>query len=929
MIYLLIDTSTLKKDLVKKIEYSPFLRQILYWVEIGEVTILLPDVLAEEWEKHKEIEKEALDRALNNIVNEKKKNELIELEFDLEEAQTKAQGKLWKQIEDIDRLFYSDTSTSKFELNQSTSHKVIQFRRNGKAPFHKKKDSINDACLILSSIDFLNEKEIRELYFVSFNFNDFGDPISKKDKIHNDIAEYNPNVQINYYSEINKLIEGLKKKGLHEFKPKELTPTVRTEKIKNKNTNKNPLLVLDDLNKNTFAELNFIPIHILLQYYPFSLTGSSSYKTFTLYSDNTNLESLFKSFSIGKNYKVKIEDHDFFKDIKEPVKKISDLLKALTSNLIYTVQINDINQYIDTRFSDKTVCPCPRCQIEKFEFRDLDFDRNVKDTTVENLMNRAYAHYKVGHFKKAYSLYKDVIKQSEDKSLFRYLAKYNLNHLATLIENYNYGDQESIKISKELRSIDLSNSICETTSEFNREIIDQMHNDFYIEQFYSRISELKKKIVDHYFSSISGEMSSNNYVRELANVFLQFDRFLQQNTIISDCYKPYFDISDIYIEGLLASYATHGKNNSKLIHFIDWILIHMLKKGKVLTIRKFMSRYNIKTLKYKSSDEQNSVKKYILRLIEQYSEAFEKVRTVEEQNHRYFESKYNTWVENALYLTGVVEFDKAFVKEFASVFIKNLTSHKLNISSYEINSFLINKYHVLTKSQLKEFLLLGVENEDLFRSLLNSFTFISAKERLYFHLSQNEYDKVIAISDSYSLIQVYQCISVAKQKKDIKKRIIDVLTNQFNTSLWIEAVKCDIVKFEDPFLELVIEDLKPLDYSNMVGVPSRPSNQENYDPSLDRFIDVCYKLKIDLAKTKFDALKNHSEYYKWLLDLDGFDYSKFEPSWLTAYGTKHYYDRFAKSDVLKEHLKKLLTDPKTEDKQVLKEAYVNIYVSKN
>lgn len=50
--------------------------------------------------------------------------------------------------------------------------------------------------------------------------------------------------------------------------------------------------------------------------------------------------------------------------------------------------------------------------------------------------------------------------------------------------------------------------------------------------------------------------------------------------------------------------------------------------------------------------------------------------------------------------------------------------------------------------------------------------------------------------------------------------------------------------------------------------------------------------------SRFYALRQNFLYYIWLLNIDGFDYSSFESNWLLEYGTKPYFKRFSKSEVL-------------------------------
>jgi len=53
-------------------------------------------------------------------------------------------------------------------------------------------------------------------------------------------------------------------------------------------------------------------------------------------------------------------------------------------------------------------------------------------------------------------------------------------------------------------------------------------------------------------------------------------------------------------------------------------------------------------------------------------------------------------------------------------------------------------------------------------------------------------------------------------------------------------------------------------------------------------------------------LKNINGYYKWLLGLEEFDYSEFDPNWITLYKTRFFFNHMSKSKKLHKYLKDYL-----------------------
>lgn len=79
---------------------------------------------------------------------------------------------------------------------------------------------------------------------------------------------------------------------------------------------------------------------------------------------------------------------------------------------------------------------------------------------------------------------------------------------------------------------------------------------------------------------------------------------------------------------------------------------------------------------------------------------------------------------------------------------------------------------------------------------------------------------------------------------------------------------------------------------------------------LSSVINLIYKYDIEiteeLKKLSNKSHKKYYDYYCWLLDIDNFDYSRFNPYWILEYRTTHYFNRFKKSKKLKEELAKSL-----------------------
>jgi hypothetical protein len=157
--------------------------------------------------------------------------------------------------------------------------------------------------------------------------------------------------------------------------------------------------------------------------------------------------------------------------------------------------------------------------------------------------------------------------------------------------------------------------------------------------------------------------------------------------------------------------------------------------------------------------------------------------------------------------------------------------------------------------------------------------------------------------------------------------MLSELKEKFNLELWNNAVLFDVIPLIDNDLSKAIELLKPKE--NLIGKPVSPFGGYRYNSGLDQLINVCFDRNINLTDSRFDALRQNSPYYQWLLNIDGFDYSSFESNWLLEYGTKPYFKRFSESEVLKKHLIEIIGNPHFKNNEALSKTFIEIYFTNN
>src|SRR5699024_8352142 len=75
--------------------------------------------------------------------------------------------------------------------------------------------------------------------------------------------------------------------------------------------------------------------------------------------------------------------------------------------------------------------------------------------------------------------------------------------------------------------------------------------------------------------------------------------------------------------------------------------------------------------------------------------------------------------------------------------------------------------------------------------------------------------------------------------------------------------------------------------------------EETTDYDVNTLLEVCYHSGIDLSREEFNEFRNISPYFRWLFDLENYDYNKFDPLWLTEIRSDFYYEEFKKYPSIK------------------------------
>ena len=931
MTNLLIDTCSWKQ-LISKNEISKELIQLKSWVKNGEVNLFCPEVLKEEWIKHRNIEIEAISKALNN---QKKSLKLFNIPIADSQLEL-AKELLESQVSIVDELL---KLSSFIPTSDSAKIRTTDHATKNKAPFHKKRESHNDALLIFSTLDYFDKNGLQEFNFLSDNYNDFTQSIDNGYKIHPDISKGYDKMSIRYFRKPQDLINAyISQKGLTSLKEDVDILPFSSSRVLAISQNCPIIDQLHEYVTKRYSEITFYPLHLLKLDFPFKVTSSfwSHYGLFTLHTDNTVLFGLFESLTLSEGNAISISNPLYTANVENPKDKIEAVLNKLNANLVFSIGNREQNKKIDIRHLDKKICNCVRCNFNRLNFHLALNDSNPEEgDDVNNLIKKAYVNYQFGSFIKSVEIYEKVAEWAEknEKHTTLFLAKYNLSKLSIFIQNHYWGKNNNEELVNKLQEIDLEKIAKSTSTAENAKLIEWIVKGTFYTQTLLKIQSLVSELRDSYYLQTEGGFSSNSTIWNLINEFGSIDSFLNQNFIVYDSFSEFFEIFELFTESVIASHAIPESQGSKLSYMDDYILKRLVYYGNTDIIQKYLRRYSLKQIKYKSSSpEGETFLDICFNFFDGYS-FVNQFNIFEESNHNFFWLKYNRIFSNILTLFGIVDSNNLSKNQFAKKLLSFLRDENVikenNLSS--VRTFLWNTKDDLSPEAKREFVDLMLTNKkyhnddsfELVGSLLRSFETEGISSNIFTKIMELHFENSIdrrSRYDTSSIVYFYKA-SNQEQQLIIRDKIVRLLTNKFHRELYYRSIMYDLLEYTDDLFESFYIDSIPKANTTSFRNAFISKDEKRFE-SVNELINLCFKFKIDLGANKFDWIRELDPYYKWLENLHDFDYSGFKPYWIIEYNTSYYDEQFKNCSKLRTVLSSYL---RTNKNPVILKKYFNIY----
>lgn len=910
---ILLDTNILRQ-LVSATGFSPYLQQLITWQQQNVVKIFCPKTLKSEWYKHREIKLKDINAAIKNHRQDIKKSALFKVTPDIDEVKLDVADKILSaQVSAIDKLLEEAVQINN---ERQAAGLMWEQKMNNKAPFRKKSNSENDAVILFATLDELVLQNEVSLHFFSKNHNDYAAP-GNEESIHPDLSAHYPSIMIFYHADMVKGFDELVELGLPSSKKQIKAGEIAVKNFFHEDVNKSIGDRLEDYIYKRFSDINFLPKRLFCVHSPIIIGGeyTDRQRSFTMNTDDKEIYNLF--FDAVEQSKSlissKIEQYEMGYGGQ-------GLIQFFRSNLVYKITYLDgIPLVLPSR--KNSFCNCAVCTFRQARYEE-SFDLLERIAADAATMKKAYILYLHGDWGASVLTLMELANSAEEKGewMTYYISKYNLLLLSRLLRFQSKDERIPESLLSELRETNMDNvlNICRTAS--LNDILDHLHYSHFLNDANDRMQVLVNKIKDYQMDQTQGWSDDTSSIIEL---YYESVLFMEQNYLMIDSYSNITTLTGTFVEGLFASFVSENTLNGKLSHLTDFIIKKIVAYGKHDDIIKFRKRYGINLITY----EVTAGRSILVNELEELCKSYKFLTEWSDQKN--YLGMSNVWTRfrrifnNSLTIIAILEMSDTDIISACCAILPVLRIEK-HLHSYDLTKslslFLRNKENHLTNAMLEDFFYVSYSSENIeFDQLLQVFRSIYKKRKVKLQISNewwkqfiSEYFVDFTIQNSeektIELVNLHGILENDIFKKEIIDFLLIKIKNKFDRNIYYAAV---MVGNFAPTNELTNKYESEILLLAEKGRDERLFDNGFYnDYRLDEFINLSLYLDRPLLPKLVEALGELDDYYKWITDLNSFDYEKFNSKWLSNHLTIYSKNHFRKSRPLQFALRALVMESK-------------------
>lgn len=714
-----------------------------------------------------------------------------------------------------------------------------------------------------------------------------------------------PNNILNYEN-LKKIIKELEKAEVNQLKKKRFFESAKADYSTLQDLYEN-LHIIDALDQiiNLFKQngLSILPPNVISNIFPQNKKTPSYVSDFDLNTDNEELFNLILDIDV-ENDKLFLKSKKTF--VENQDEKLKTIISFFRVNLIQHIQWKgksplSINRVCVHKLYMNNRCDCERCIIERLDLvkaNKLLKQKNENYSVFENL-RKGYAAYLMEDVETAFEIFHKIYTDANtaQEPISYTVCKYNLIQLNNLGRSWGLNTNKSLEILREFKSFDLSDDkFIEETAPYFVDIYNLLKDEKYFENAFRKIDSILYEIIKISHHDKYGTWHSYNKLNDLLSEFLNIYFFIEYNHLIFNTYNEYRRLSIKILEGMFALYTIKNPDADKYEKFSDtvlrmWIFYIPFEEAKFL-----MSKYKINTIRISDkSDFFHTLNEWLDNLIasnnilENLTISFKVERILNNIALVISHANFSTVQKNKL---------------FRKILYFSKNSKAKNRISFSAISSILEHTNNISKTNLKAFLDLVIQNGGYGLSILTTVikyyvevsTQAEIEKFILKFLKAKEFTEDVIFSKEHRFEALGYAISFLDDNKreNIKAIILSKLSKEFLPEFYSLVSVYDVIEYDKSLFDKFIETVP-----NMSKLESEWRNV-NFNHRLGQVINLIYKYELPIEGDLLELIKkapvSTQEYYTWLLNLNNYDYSKFNAYWILEFPTKYYLKAFRNSE---------------------------------
>ncbi|MDR3712348.1 MAG: PIN domain-containing protein [Puia sp.] len=925
-LYLLLDNNALLA-LVSSDFINENLDKLYKITKSGHVRLLLPDPLQKEWEKHREIRRKEIQNLTKNSSKLTKTLHrtapkiaaMADFEFQL------VKEDLLGRISMLDEIIttYSDHIPKSNEKNVQ----ILELKDQGKAPFHKKDtfDNLNDAAIIYYSIDFVFQKKLSHLFFVSFNSEEFSDE-NNKNILHPDYVAYCPDVNIHFSLQIADIYKEMERWGLDPEQPRLSAATGSI--IEDLYIDRSLPVIMQALIylKARIAECSLWPKSLLTEHYPFITASTFNYihKPFTLITDNEEFYNLMTNVRVEDGQVTYLNGFPALQQVEEDALK--EVMLILTGQLLFRIGFKierEVSLQYTRKFSDNDVMFRQYYNLDfKWLLVSLRETKENQENDSNKQLSNAYYFYKTQQYAEAARILLKLRKEPNNLSLFqRFIVHFNLPHIGRFLEVYGNEGPEIHNLISECKAVKWDQKIPHSGYQSIKALIAYVEQMRFLNgpllEMTNNLDEIRRL---HSNKSFGGSSAAHQLIEE----YFQATSFLSENFIIYDAYSEFQPLIGLFTQGILLSIDCSPHLSGKIPYMDDSFASELMLQGKGEEIIRLVNEYSLLNLPYERNNDRPPFYETLSNLLNSHYTIQELIKNLPDTKIPFFSQELDKFIFNGLVLAAICQLPVEAVQNLFNSLLYFLRQDKLlNLYNIKkgIRSFITQQQDKITLSQWMELLRLALINPELkddniFETIGEFFR--KSKTPLSITIEDvTHIEKLVAENaghrvygwDAFCIL--FEVIENGEAKEILRTFAETRLNEHFTTEGYYMTRLYDVLPLDEALTKKYFEETNKIMEANSGPFPPRMGL---YNTGwITQIVNFCWKFDIALP----DFLKPDPEkfgfYYSWLIDIDNFDYSKFDPEWPIKNFTRFYKKRYRRSEVLRKAMLEVIKNRKAGD----------------